>query len=257
MFNVPKSTSDCITGKVQHGHKPGPNAYLSIEEEELASFLIGCACIGYAHSLSQVIALVQQVITAKGINSIVTHGWWAHFRQQHPEITLQTPALLTLSRAIATDKNVLEKYFDLLENTLIENDILNKLSQIFNCDETGMPPSPKPHKVIDRVGSKNPSCITGNSKSQITVLGCVNAMGSCIPPFTSPVINAWSLFSLFPSHHIRAAEEGVILFTLPPNTTHLCQPLDKSIFDVLLKIQVGLLQGMNFLPYSLKHGLKQ
>ena len=27
-----------------------------------------------------------------------------------------------------------------------------------------------------------------------------------------------------------AAEQGVIIFTLPPNTTHLAQPLDKGVF---------------------------
>ena len=27
-----------------------------------------------------------------------------------------------------------------------------------------------------------------------------------------------------------AADEGVVLFTLPPHTTHLCQPLDKGPF---------------------------
>ena len=30
-----------------------------------------------------------------------------------------------------------------------------------------------------------------------------------------------------------AAEEKIILFTLPPNTTHLTQPLDKGCFDPL------------------------
>ena len=37
--------------------------------------------------------------------------------------------------------------------------------------------------------------------------------------------------SLFCSEVIRAAvAEGVIIFTLPPNTTHLSQPLDKGVF---------------------------
>jgi len=30
-----------------------------------------------------------------------------------------------------------------------------------------------------------------------------------------------------------AAEERVIVFTLPPNTTHLSQPLDKGVFGLL------------------------
>ena len=30
-----------------------------------------------------------------------------------------------------------------------------------------------------------------------------------------------------------AAEEGVVLFALPPNTTHISQPLDKGVFGPL------------------------
>ena len=36
-----------------------------------------------------------------------------------------------------------------------------------------------------------------------------------------------------PEFICRAAEEGVIVFTLPPNTTHLSQPLDKGPFSPL------------------------
>ena len=43
-----------------------------------------------------------------------------------------------------------------------------------------MSPSPK---VIDTVGSKNPSYLTGTTKAQITVLACACAAGYAIPPF--------------------------------------------------------------------------
>ena len=36
-----------------------------------------------------------------------------------------------------------------------------------------------------------------------------------------------------PSTIRKAAKEGIIIFCLPPNTTHLLQPLDKSCFSVL------------------------
>ena len=36
---VPRSTlHDIVSGKIQHGKKPGTVSYLTIEEEELASF---------------------------------------------------------------------------------------------------------------------------------------------------------------------------------------------------------------------------
>ena len=66
-------------------------------------------------------------------------------------------------------------YFDLLEVTLTENDILSCPSQIFNCDETGMPLDPKPIKAVVAKGTKHPSTITTGDKSQVTVLACCNA----------------------------------------------------------------------------------
>lgn len=42
--------------------KLGPKPYLSVaEEEELVSFLLKCATIGYPHT-QQVIAIVQQIV---------------------------------------------------------------------------------------------------------------------------------------------------------------------------------------------------
>ena len=147
-----------------------------------------------------------------------------------------------------------------------------------------MPLSPKCHSVVDRVGAKNPCHVTSNDKSQVTVLGCVNAAGFCMPPFivhkrktiNDELVkgelpgsayglskNGWMDTDLFcdwfsqhflmhapsarpllllmdghSSHYCpttisRAAKEQVILFTLPPNTTHLSQPLDKSGFGPL------------------------
>ena len=78
-----------MSGRVTHGAKSGPQPYLTIEEEEeLSSFLLETAKIGYAHTRKQVIALVQQIINSKGISTIVTDGWWERYVQWHPQITL-------------------------------------------------------------------------------------------------------------------------------------------------------------------------
>ena len=63
----------------------------------------------------------------------------------------------------------------------------NDASRILNCDETGIPLSPSSFKVVDKVGAKNPSYLTGSTKAQVTVqvtvLACSCATGYVIPPF--------------------------------------------------------------------------
>ena len=48
---------------------------------------------------------------------------------------------------MASDRDSINRYYDLLEETLISNDILDDPVHIFNCDETGMALNPKPLKV--------------------------------------------------------------------------------------------------------------
>ena len=49
---------------------------------------------------------------------------------------------------------MLKNYFDLLEETLSKYDLKDKLAQIYNCDESGMPLEFKLPKVIAGKGAK-------------------------------------------------------------------------------------------------------
>lgn len=62
----------------------------------------------------------------------------------HRNVTLRVTAPLSLSRAKATDVGVINKYFNMLEATLLEYNLHDKLCQLFNIDETWMPLDPKP-----------------------------------------------------------------------------------------------------------------
>ena len=44
-----------------------------------------------------------------------------------------------MARAMASDSEVIDRYFNMLEDCLRSNGILNKQACIFNCDETGVP----------------------------------------------------------------------------------------------------------------------
>ena len=49
-------------------------------------------------------------------------------------------------------------------------------------DESGKLLDPKPPKVIHVRGRKNPSYYTSGTKAQITIVGCVSAVGKVLPP---------------------------------------------------------------------------
>ena len=74
LFNSMERTQE--SGKIAFGARSGPDPYLSSEEEEeLARFLLQTAAIGYPHTKRQVLALVQQIINDKGIDTNISNGW--------------------------------------------------------------------------------------------------------------------------------------------------------------------------------------
>ena len=183
-FGVPKSTlGDRISGRVVLGAKSGPKPYLSTEEEdELMHFLLRCASIGYPKSRKDVLALVHRQLEKKGRVAHVTNGWWEKFCHRHPNLTLRTSAPLSRARAEASDPDMVNRSFDLLRKVLIKYDLLGKPAQIFNVDESGMPLDPKPVKGVFGVGERNPLGLASGDKTQPTVVACISASGSCIPP---------------------------------------------------------------------------
>ena len=285
MYGVPRATlHDHYRGRHDNG-KAGPRPFLSFgEEEELVVFLELHAKIGYPYTRKQVLQIVQDIVTTKGIEAEVSSGWWDSFCRRHPSVVLRSAMPLSLSRAHATDPAVLNAYYDKLEEILKSNKILDKAGSIFNCDESGFSLSPKSPKVVCSAGMKAVSHITGDTKTQVTVLACTNASGYVLPPFIifdrktlNPQLTVgevagtiyglsnkgWidkGLFSYWFLNHflmyapaarplllildghsshycpeiIRVAmEQDIIIFTLPPNTTHITQPLDKGVFGPL------------------------
>ena len=146
LYKVPNTMHDPVLGKTKFGAKSGLEGYLiAVEEAELLNYLLRCSDIGYDHFGKQILSIVQSFVDGKGIDTIVTNGWWERFCQQHPEVTLRTPVPLS---AIASGCESVNNYFDLLEETLLENKNFNKPSNIFNLDESGFPLNPRQFKVL-------------------------------------------------------------------------------------------------------------
>ena len=92
-------------------------------------------------------------------------------RQTYLSICKGDPA----ANEMAVSSQAITNYFDLLEKTLKDNNLLNKPAQIYNVDETGM--------AYEHRGSQ--------IKAQTMVVACVNAIGQAIPPYV--IYNAKTL----------------------------------------------------------------
>jgi len=100
------------------------------------------------------------------------------------ELSVRKPELLTLSRALACNKTVVDAWFNILGNKLTQLGLRDDPSQIFNCDESGLSANPGMIKIVTKRGSKNSAqVINGSGKEQFTVLALANASGTHYPQF--------------------------------------------------------------------------
>lgn len=145
LYGIPRSTpQDHVIKKVA---KPGLMPYLSTEEEEeLVNFQIKCSRISYPKTRTQVLAIVQETISKRHPDISVTNGWWERFSRQHPGICLKTAIPLSYVHAMGEGEALLDSHSDILETTLLENDLFDRPGHIFICDKTGKALNPKPLK---------------------------------------------------------------------------------------------------------------
>ena len=107
----------------------------------------------------------------------VSDGWWRRFKERQGDLSLRQGDSTAHVRMDAMNQETIDHYFTLLHDTLSEHGLLDKPSQIYNVDETGVPLNPRPIKVITTRGrvTKKVRYRTSCRKGQITVVGCANA----------------------------------------------------------------------------------
>ena len=62
------------------------------------------------------------------------------------------------------DRETLESYFSLLKSTPEENDLMDKPSQIYNVDESGVPLDHRPPYVLTKKGQKRSGAFCPETK---------------------------------------------------------------------------------------------
>jgi len=189
-FGVPKQTISDRRNQRWKTSTPGRPTELSVDEES--------ALIDYIKFM----ATIAQPLTVPGIKAFAWaiakrhnnnrfnketgpgHTWWDSFKKRHKdEITLRKPDKLDRGRSRMANQTVMDQHFDLLKNTLVELDILDKPERIYNCDESGMAMDKMTSKVIVQRKSKQAYSESKGNRDHITVHVCVSAAGQPLPPF--------------------------------------------------------------------------
>ena len=140
---VPPSTlKDRLSGRVDHGKKPGPAPYLtSKEEKELSDHLILSAQSGYGKTRRDVMNIVEGYMLKqqppRSVN--LSNGWWYNFKKRNPSLSLRSGDSTAAVRMNAVNPENVNTYFDLLEEVFDEYDFHSHPEAIYNMDETGRP----------------------------------------------------------------------------------------------------------------------
>ena len=74
----------------------------------------------------------------------------------------------------------MDDYFSLLQDTLTTNNLLDKLSYIYNMDESGMPLD---HKQPKRIAPKRMRKVHGLSSGNKSLLHVLMRLGMCFLPW--------------------------------------------------------------------------
>ena len=96
----------------------------------------------------------------------ISEGWWRRFLERQPKLTLRRGDAMAHVRMDTINRKKLDQYFSLLKSVMEEHDLLNKPSQIYNVDESGVPLDPRPPNIVAQRGSKKVRCRASGKKGQ-------------------------------------------------------------------------------------------
>lgn len=99
-----------------------------------------------------------------------------------PDISLRQPTAVTSVRAKCLNKIVTEKYFQELTQVIQNLNLGKRPDLIRNIDETNVPLTHKPSKMLAKKGERNIPARVGNCRENVSVLACINSAGQEVPP---------------------------------------------------------------------------
>ena len=150
--------------------------------------------IGYPLTKDQLLWEVKRILDLDGRKTKFTdnlpgRAWYQGFLKRHQDITRRVPQGISTGRAAIT-REMVEAWFDTANEYIKQQDhgedALRDPRRVWNMDETAFPldsSTGKVRPVLVRRGTRNVYAIKQGDKTQITVVGCCNAMGDFMNPY--------------------------------------------------------------------------
>ena len=82
----------------------------------------------------------------------MSDGWWRRFKEHQGDLSSRQGDSTAHVRMDAMNQETIDHYFSLLKDTLSAHALLDKPSQIYNVNESGVTLNPRPPKVVTTRG---------------------------------------------------------------------------------------------------------
>ena len=187
-YGIPEaSLRHKLSGRVDpEATRSGPTPMFTQEEEaHFSEHLKFMSLCGYGYSRAEVVDMATEYAVCLGKRDKehpLSLKWFRGFMSRWPELKVLKPRGLQLQRAKATTLECVTNYYKELGSILDKYNIRERPERIYNVDEKGLSTSHPPPSVVTGLGCKPPA-VTSGSRSLVTLIGCGNAIGNCVPPF--------------------------------------------------------------------------
>ncbi|KAJ8307379.1 hypothetical protein KUTeg_015463 [Tegillarca granosa] len=235
-YNVPETTlRQRILGRVScDTTSSGTPPILSQEEEAVfVEHLKAMANMGYGYTRTEVVQMASEyavTLQKRDREHPFILKWFRKFMGRWPELSVNKPRSLSVARAKATSKDVVDTYFQSLKEILDKYGLQDKPENIYNVDEKVLQTEHSPPYVVGpRVSTV--SAVTSGKSTTTTVIGCGNALGVSLPPYF-----------IFKGQRMRqelldGCSEGTGgTVSESAHTSHVLQPLDLGCFGPFQRI---------------------
>lgn len=189
--------------------------------DRVEGHLVNClktrAKMGHPCHKEELKVLVGEYVTRLKIktpfkNNIPGDCWYQNFMKRHPSLSLKEPELLQKARTQARRPHVVYDFYDILEKEVSHNNLTGKPQYIFNADESGFHSDPHKLRAIGEKGAALSRSSGGSGRESTSVLACVAADGSFLPPlivFKGAAVQArWVSDKAYPGTLFAATKNG-------------------------------------------------
>lgn len=186
-------------------------------EDEIVRCLITRSEMGIPCDKKEMRELVGEYIKASGLktpfkNNVPGEDWYLGFMKRNPQLSLKKPEHLQKVRKDARNPFVVYDFYDKLQKVIEEHQLADKPQFVFNADESGFHHDPSRIRAIGVKGKALSRVSGGSGRESTTVLACVSADGSVLPPliiFKGAAVQArWTSTDGFPGTLYATSKNG-------------------------------------------------